>query len=568
MSYRRGSSAFSRTLSPEFNAIPPNANSATARPLFERTRNPHPAGPSQELNSMSFHPSIRRTPRPYSFTGSPQINNNMSSDPPIDRNRRPYSFGSKTKSKSSQGGDIRNSFFARELKQTVVRTNDSSKRHRREDNKSLPVVIDLDEDEGKDEIRRPDLNKDEIVDIDEFEVEAKLEEELQQQGEVRPYRDRNEEPLRNALVVLPWAIIERYIWTGSTSQKITLRPGKTVELKDASIFQIDLIIQNFQTDEVCFRGVRLERTRDSNGILHKKVNELYYKFEVDRDDVRPPREQSTIEITLDKILKVRKLICTNAPFPEGNPRFDKKYAPAILDHYGITDPKERNKWFEENEALVVRWRYTSFYKSASNRLSKIQINFLERTLETLSEKECTPTKAIPADVRRRRWRGETKPGGSGTKREAARVRMAENLRTNQRSTPFIDLSEVDENPNQDQARDLLHRFMPNFNLSAQSNKVSPVTPVARSPQTAAQCYTFGDSCKLHSQCRRTTILTYQSVVQEAQHEEQLRRDYKSIGGLTLIPLLAKLGVTISRRLTSSKSRLSSSLRLRIPRVSF
>jgi hypothetical protein len=364
-------------------------------------------------------------------------------------------------SRPPRGGDIRNSFSARERKQELVHTNDRLKRQCRADDNHRPNVIDLEDDEV--DVRQLNSENYNLIEIDENEIEAKLEEELRQQRAARPRRAQIQ--VRNPPIVLPWAIIKQYVWNG-----FVLRDGKTVELMDGSIFQIKSVIQNSRTDEVRFRGLRLMRARQLNGMLSNKLNEMCARYEVDQYDKRSALEQSLVEFNLDSVLKIRRLTCTNRPFLRFDPniRFDPEYVPGVFNNDGTFDKQGWKKLVEETEVLVLRWKFTSTYESAFERSHPLPLNFIQHKFETLPNGECTPNCGLPADARRRMWRGETKLGGSGST-EGPRVPLVEDNNANRPGNPFIHLS--------DGAKD------------------SEGTPAGRSTRAAVQCYTFGDCCK-------------------------------------------------------------------------
>lgn len=195
---------------------------------------------------------------------------------------------------------------------------------------------------------------------------------------------------RNPSIVSPWQRIETIC-----VKEVTLKPNKTVQLKDESFLRIKDILRNSQTQEIRLRGHRLQRARDLNGLLEKKLNELVLFLEVDQDDSRIPTEQSTVEVSLDNFEKIRSVRFTNLKFPLGR----------------NCDPKEfRNKEQAALEGgLTVRWKYTCTYDNAADRHQNI---FKERSLERLRADECSLGFEIPDQERRSHWRGESMPGGA------------------------------------------------------------------------------------------------------------------------------------------------------------
>lgn len=195
---------------------------------------------------------------------------------------------------------------------------------------------------------------------------------------------------RNPSIVGPW---QR---AGTICvENAALKPNKTIQLKDESFLRIKDILRNNETQEVRLRGHRLQRARDLNGLLEKKLNELVLFLEVDQDDPRIPTEQSTVEVSINEFEKIRSVRFTNQKFPLGR----------------NCDPKEfRGKDHAALEGgLTVRWKYTCTYENAADRHHNI---YKERSLERLRADECTLGYEISDEDRRTHWRGETVPGGA------------------------------------------------------------------------------------------------------------------------------------------------------------
>jgi len=195
---------------------------------------------------------------------------------------------------------------------------------------------------------------------------------------------------RNPSIVSPWQRLETIC-----VENVALKPNKTIQLKDESFLRIKDILHNNETQEVRLRGHRLQRARDLNGLLEKKLNELVLFLEVDQDDLRKPTEQSTVEVSLNEFEKIRSVRFTNQKFPLGR----------------NCDPKEfRGKEHAALEGgLTVRWKYTCTYENAADRHHNI---YKERSLERLRADECTIGYEISDEDRRTHWRGETVPGGA------------------------------------------------------------------------------------------------------------------------------------------------------------
>lgn len=152
-----------------------------------------------------------------------------------------------------------------------------------------------------------------------------------------------------------------------------------------------------QTGDVVIRGLPYARTRNLDGYLHSKQNEVCLILEIDTDDARPDEQQALVEIEPEDILKKRILTNTNKAFPHC--RFDEQAYSTL---------KQR----EEDAPLACRWRMRVEYKDASQRRAG---RFQGHILEHFSERDSHKIKKRNLGVdkeRSREWRGETIPGGS------------------------------------------------------------------------------------------------------------------------------------------------------------
>ena len=242
-----------------------------------------------------------------------------------------------------------------------------------------------------------------LIDLDEVEEEEDIwdDEQLQflriEDISLGDGTERNQEvatkpgwPLRNPPVMQPLIKIETVY-----HMKFLLRPKKTVEIFDGDFLHITDIIRNTLSGEVTLRGIRYQRCNALNGMLERKLNEICLFYEIDIDDPRTPSEQSAIEVPVDKVKFLRHIRRTNLSFPLG-----RNFA------------AEQFRSSEEIAAeggLTARWKYTCKYHSADDRYNN---RWLERSLETFSEQECTNGYGVSNAERRFQWRGETIMGGS------------------------------------------------------------------------------------------------------------------------------------------------------------
>ena len=201
-------------------------------------------------------------------------------------------------------------------------------------------------------------------------------------------------PLRNAPIQHPL-----YSITATIILDLSLTPSTVVELSDGDFLKITDLIRNVDTNEVTLRGHRFQRTRDLNGLLAKKRNELCWVTEVDEDDERPASVQSLSEVPGSSVTRIRTALITNMAFPAATYR--------NVPHTG-------NRENVEHEGLVtVRWSYTTTWPSAKERINN-ENAFCERVLRHLGENDGLVGEGLRIrDVlAREKFRGPTILGGS------------------------------------------------------------------------------------------------------------------------------------------------------------
>ncbi|KAI9649072.1 hypothetical protein NHQ30_001639 [Ciborinia camelliae] len=275
---------------------------------------------------------------------------------------------------------------------------------------TVPQAINLDEEEDFPAFKLPEGAV--LIDLEDYEREAELEKEIfdiEPQIAIQDNIQRASLAKRNPKVVPPNIEIESLAWKSSF-----LKPGKTVELGNGTFLKIKLIVKNLTSDDVSIRGWKLVRTRDFilGGMIKTKRNELAFIHEVDRDDRRDVWEQSVHTIRLDEIVKIRRLICTNRPFPEC--RYRKEDIPAGIAGREL---KEILKYVEDEMLLVARWAFVARYSDTEARVKKSLVVDRPREsaiLRSLNKKEeCTDGEFVEPDIRKLLWRGDTVLGGSG-----------------------------------------------------------------------------------------------------------------------------------------------------------
>jgi DNA (cytosine-5)-methyltransferase 1 len=250
-------------------------------------------------------------------------------------------------------------------------------------------------------LRRLPTADDELIDLEEIEDEL-----LQADGQVLQIEDAyvgdarqqgrrkssraDKMEARNSAIILPFLRQETLKHLGRT-----IKQNKTVELGDGGFLRVKDIILNAETEEVKLRGHRLQRARDMNGMLPKKMNECLLFLEVDNDDARDPLEQAVVETALADVVQLRSVRYTNENFPINRNMDPKEFADKDVAL--------------ETGGLTARWKYTCRYADATSRYHN---RFQERSLERLRIDECSKGYSASDQARRMKWRGETVPGGA------------------------------------------------------------------------------------------------------------------------------------------------------------
>lgn len=262
-----------------------------------------------------------------------------------------------------------------------------------------------------------------VIDIEDFvhfEFEGPQIYEVDSDSELEPAKVQRCKviPRRN-----PRLVSDLRVLCDITHHDTILSSGMVVEVLEAGMgvddswfLSIVKIISNESTGEVTLRGHRLQRTKDGNGILEKKLNEVYMCHEVDLDDPRETDEQSVIEVPLHNVVRERKLRYTNRNFPR---------ARYIQNSFG---EDEKEQLYVEG-GLTLRWVYTCFFLTATHRHKN---KYGERVLERVRLDESSPH-GVSEALLKDRWRGSTIAGGAFLPGASTSI----DSRRHQRNLPFL-----------------------------------------------------------------------------------------------------------------------------------
>ncbi|TLD20182.1 S-adenosyl-L-methionine-dependent methyltransferase [Venturia nashicola] len=200
-----------------------------------------------------------------------------------------------------------------------------------------------------------------------------------QQQEFRPpsKKSRTSQELRNGPILYPFEVLDHW-------PEHDLQPGTSVELKgeggkDGDFVRIQEIIVDSSKDHdnILLRGQLLRRAKYVGGVLgtariggqtiggkmKRDLNELALLFDVDKDDPRPPEEQSLVTVSLSDVLCTRRIVFTHEAFPRRSFR-ETTTLNRQDPHHEILKQSVK-----ETGILVCRYVFLEYYKDARQRLA-------------------------------------------------------------------------------------------------------------------------------------------------------------------------------------------------------
>ena len=212
--------------------------------------------------------------------------------------------------------------------------------------------------------------------------------------QVRPRRTRrvsSPKPLRNLPISAPFVSLASIIHNG-----IKLNPKANVELQDGRFMRLIHIIKNTVTSDITLRGWTFQRTKELNGVLEKKLNEVCWILHLNEDDAREAKVQGMESIPVGDVVRRRAIRLTNQDFP----------ALSFREEFLQEDEEKVSR----ERVLVCRFKYICCYQDAKARDQNNKWSL--RALHRLKFDECDPSCGIEDDGLRRAWRGDTVAGGS------------------------------------------------------------------------------------------------------------------------------------------------------------
>ena len=197
---------------------------------------------------------------------------------------------------------------------------------------------------------------------------------------------------RNLPITSPFVSLTTF-----THKSIILAENVCVELQDGGFLRIVHIIQDTWSSAVTLRGWMFRRTREMNGVLEKKRNEVCWILHVDEDDPRDAKIQGMETVSISEVVKRRHIRLTNQSFPALSWRED--------------DTNEMREIVENDRVIVCRFKYICVYADAKARTLN---DSCEKGVYRLREHECdqrSDNKMADENLRSI-WRGDTVPGGA------------------------------------------------------------------------------------------------------------------------------------------------------------
>jgi DNA (cytosine-5)-methyltransferase 1 len=166
-----------------------------------------------------------------------------------------------------------------------------------------------------------------------------------------------------------------------------LVPGQVVELREdpsapfkcGDFLKIDSIYED-DTHSVHLRGLLYRRTKTLDGMLPRKLNEVYQVLQQNMEDARSIHVQSLHDVPVSLVIRTRCLRHTNAPFPDNSFR-------KFEDMHGQTP-----KFVQDHAQLTCRSKRLFQYASAMDLMTgHPQMQSVER----LTEAECDKGLRVP-----------------------------------------------------------------------------------------------------------------------------------------------------------------------------
>lgn len=172
-----------------------------------------------------------------------------------------------------------------------------------------------------------------------------------------------------------------------------LVPGDVVELREDPIapfecgdfLKIESIYEDLDTQSVYLRGLLYRRAKTLDGMLPKKLNEVYQVLQQNMEDARSVQVQSLHDVSVSLAIRTRCLKHTNTPFPDNSFR-------ELEDMYG-----QSLEYVQDHAQLTCRWKRIFQYTS---NVDLVTGHPQMQCLKSLTDAECDKGFRVPDVVLR------------------------------------------------------------------------------------------------------------------------------------------------------------------------
>lgn len=172
-----------------------------------------------------------------------------------------------------------------------------------------------------------------------------------------------------------------------------LVPGLVVELRQdlgapfkcGDFMKIESIFEDLDTHAVYLRGLLYRRTKTLDGMLPRKLNEVYQVLQQNLEDARSIHKQSLHDVSVSLVVRTRCLKHTNTPFPENSFR-------KLEDMHG-----QSTNFVQDHAQLTCRWKRLFQYASHVDLMTGHQ---QMQTVQRLNDAECDKRFRVPDAVLR------------------------------------------------------------------------------------------------------------------------------------------------------------------------
>lgn len=200
---------------------------------------------------------------------------------------------------------------------------------------------------------------------------------------------------------------------------MTLRSGKTVELKDGDFVRIKHIFQHHQTTAIIFHGPLLRRTNELDGCISDRLNETCWI-----EEVSASHPDEITYSSLQAVRRIRQLRMTNQVYENLN-----------VSH--TLDRRTSSKILHEEGILFCRLKFVTIYEGPTGNIAST-----EKFIRTLTPDEADTPWAEDPKVIRQRYQEEHHQKSKSGQPSSDGNQLSTSSRAAERRTSSDDLTEV------------------------------------------------------------------------------------------------------------------------------